>query len=121
MNQLCFRGLKPPKPTIRTEHVARRIAERIVAWCNGDECYWETDELPDRIAEVQTEIMRVGKPATVMARLEHRQPLASCGGERVTHPYGWEFLDDNCRAVGDQIAKEELAIAVAEWSELCEV
>lgn len=107
----------PPKPTIRTDYVAERIAKRIVEEVNLDEFYWTNNELPDRVWDVQQEIMREGKPATVFVRLEKRQPLLTCGGRRVTHPYGWEGMDDHCRCCAPDIAREELQSAIDDWRE----
>jgi hypothetical protein len=99
---------KPLPPTIRDETVARQIAKRIVATVNLDEFYWLAEEIDDRVLDVQWEIMRCGRPATVFSRLERRQPLASCRGDRVTHPYGWEGIDEHCRNIGDEIAQSVL-------------
>jgi len=65
----------------------------------------------------QREIMRCGRPATVTGRLYRKQPLQDDNGEWVTHPWGWEGIDEHCRAIGDRIAKEELAKAMEKWEE----
>lgn len=111
----CMQGIKPPRPTMRTEQVALRIAERIVKEVNLDDYYWEPRELPDRIWDVQQEIIQAGYPAGVFWRLWKKQPLISCKGERGLHPYGWKEIDDHCRHIADGIADEETAKAVAEW------
>ena len=113
--QLCFGGLKPEPPTIRSRRVAERIAKRIVAEVNLDEFYWTTKEVSDRIADVANEIARCGRPATVFARLWKRQPPISCNGERGAHPYGWEGIDERCRAIADEIASEELKKAMVQY------
>lgn len=118
MKQLRFhamRHLKPPIPTIRSEQVAKRIAERIVAEVNQDDFYWVPEEIEDRIWDVQREIMRCGKPATVFSRLYRQQPPVNCKGERGGHPYGWEGIDEHCREIADEIAEEELKSAVKEY------
>jgi len=82
------RHVHPPKPTIRSEHVARLVAERIVCEVNVDEFYWTRDEVPDRIADVAKEIMRCGRPATVFGRLWRQQPPVNCRGDRGRHREG---------------------------------
>lgn len=101
--QLCFRGLKPTVPTLRTPSVARRIAERIVAEVNLDEFYWEADSLPDRIADVTEEIVAHGNPKTVMDRLRRKMP------------HGWDAIVEHCRAIAGDIAREEVEKAVEEY------
>jgi len=118
MKQLRFPAIKfcrPPKPTITSERVAEAIAKRIVAEVNLDECYWEADELEERILDVCGEIMRAGRPATVFSRLYRRQPLVNDRGDRGGHPYGWEGIDEHCRAIAGEIAEEELHAAVQWW------
>ena len=113
--QQCFPGLKPPRPTIRTERVARRIAERIVKEVNLDDFYWTLEELPERIEDVTREIVRKSTPATVFKRLYRQQQPISDKGERGAHPYGWEGIDEHCRHIAAEIATEELERAQAEW------
>lgn len=116
MKQLLFPGMpRPPRPTIRSETVALAVARRIIAEVNLDEFYWAENEIPDRIFDVQHEIMRCGRPATVFVRLERQQNLAGCTGERTTHPYGWNGIDERCRAMAPEIAKEELAAAIVDY------
>ena len=117
MKQQRFAGMpKPDPPTICTEDVALAIAKRLVSEVNLDDFYWSPEEINNRIWDVQQEIMRCGRPATVFSRLERRQPLASCSGERVTHPYGWEGIDEHCRCIGAEIAEEELRCALDEYA-----
>lgn len=115
--QLCFPGLKPSKPTIRTPRVAERIAKRIVAAVNLDEFYWESSEIPDRVFDVAQEIMCCGRPATVFGRLQRKSPPVTNAprSERVCHPYGWEGIDEHCREIADEIETEELRRAIGEW------
>lgn len=116
MSQLRFpsmAGLRPPRPTIRDERVALRIAERLVYLVNAGDGYfhWSAETVDDRVTDVWREIMRVGRPATVFARLERQQPPnAPC-------IYGWEGIDDDCRQAADEIAAEELAAAVKRYDE----
>lgn len=113
MKQQRFKSMpRPPRPTIRHERVAMKIAKRIISEVNLDDFYWKPSELPDIIEDVAFEIMRCGRPATVFGRLLSKQPLASCNGERITHPYGWEGIDDHCRYIADDIAAEELQAAI---------
>ena len=95
--------------------MARKIAERIVAGVNMDDCYWTPDELPDRIADVSEEIVAHGNPATVMERLYRKQPPINDRGERGGEPWGWEGINSHCYAIGSEIAREEVAKAVEEW------
>lgn len=111
-----MRSLRPPRPTIQDEGVALSIARRIVAEVNLDEFYWAADEVPDRIYDVQQEIMRAGNPAEVFDRLWCRQPPINCRGERGGHPYGWECIDEHCRHIADDIARDELAKARAAYA-----
>lgn len=117
-----MKNLKPPRPTIREEKVATKIAERIIDEVNLDEFYWEGSEIEDRITDVAFEIMRCGRPATVFGRLYGIQPRVGDKefGLRVTHPYGWEGIDDHCRAIADEIAAEELRSALAHYKNLYE-
>jgi hypothetical protein len=107
--------MKPKPPTIRTRRVAERIARRIVEYLNPEGCVWDDDELPERLTDVTEEIMRCGRPGTVISRLWKKQPPIDDTGERGTHPYGWEGLDEDCRAIATTIAREELARAKAEY------
>ena len=97
VKQACFLGLKPPVPTMRTPRVARAIAQRIVKTVNDDDFYWEPEEVPERIADVTEEIVRCGRPATVFSRLDKRDTDAN--------HYGWEDIDEHCRAIADEIAE----------------
>ena len=106
--QLCFPGCKPKRPTIRSWAVAERIARRLVAVVNPDEFHWSNEEIGDRIADVTAEIMRMGRPATVFARLWKR-------GGCVMDPYGWEGIDEDCRQVADDIEADELQRAVRQY------
>lgn len=116
--QTLFIGMpKPPRPTVQDEKVASRIAARIVEAVNLDEFYWTKEEVPDRIADVTQEIVLYGKPRGVFYRLWKKQPLADCSGRRGGHPYGWDGIDDHCRDIADEIAKEELERAVEEYRE----
>lgn len=108
-----MRHLKPPRPTIRTQAVARRIAQRIVSEVNLDEFYWERHEIEDRVDDVTREIMRVGRPRTVFHRLYLQQPLFD--GQRGGDPYGWEGIEEHCESIADEIADEELRKAVEEY------
>ena len=112
--QICFPGLKPPVPTMRTIRVVVAIARRIVEIVNLDDFYWESSEIPERITDVAAEIMRCGRPLSVFQRLHHQQPPISDSGERGGHPYGWDGIDDHCRAIADDIAREEVEKAVAQ-------
>jgi len=105
--QLCFPKLKPPKPTIRTSHVAERIARRIVAEVNLDDFYWELEEVPECVEDVKQEIMRCGRPATVFDRLSRKGVIPI--------KYDWDGIDEHCRHIGDRIAKEELERAMTEY------
>lgn len=122
MRQLCFTGLMPPKPTIRNRTVAERIARRITEAVNLDNFYWTPDEMADRVADVEEEIMRCVRPASVFDRLHRKSPPVSDrpGSERITHPYGWEGISEHCHAIADDIAAEELDTAIGEWSLLAE-
>lgn len=113
--QKCFRGLKPDPPTIHTASVAMRIAERIVKAVNLDDFYWCPEELPERIEDVATEIVRNGEPTTVFFRLHRKQAPISDSGEKSTSPYGWEGIDEHCRAIATAIATEELASAMQQY------
>lgn len=118
IKQLRFkemRTLRPPKPTIRDVNVALLIAMRIVDEINLDEYYWKFEELPDRICDIQYEIMLAGKPATVFRRLEKKQPIILHNGTRGMWPYGRDGLERHCEAIADDIASEELAKAVKHW------
>ena len=106
------KSIRPPRPTIRDEAVALRIAERIVAEVNLDEFYWTAAELPDRIWDVQQEIMQCGRLATVFQRL-HASEGPDVGGGK----YGWEGIDEHCRNIADDIAVEEVAKAMKAWKE----
>ena len=118
LRQLRFpRMPKPPRPMVRTEYVARAVAKRIVADVNLDEFYWSEEEVPERILDIQHEIMRVGRPATVFGRLYWQQPIINDAGERSGHPYGWEGIDAHCRAIASEIAAEELRKAVKYWEQ----
>jgi hypothetical protein len=105
-------AIRPPKPTSRDEAVSLRIATRIVQEVNLDEFYWTAEELPDRIWDVQQEIMRSGYAKTVFARL-HKAEGPDVGGGK----YGWEGIDEHCRAIGQDITWDELAKAVKAWKE----
>lgn len=105
-----LRSCRPPRPTIQSERVATAIARRIVAEVNLDDFYWEPEEISERIADVSDEIQRCGRPETVFSRLHKRQHLVSCSGE-----YGWEGIDEHCRAIADEIAAEELQAAIQWW------
>jgi hypothetical protein len=111
------KGIKPPPPSYQDEKIAEQIARRIVAAVNMDECYWVAGEIEDVVYDVMLEIMRAGHPRTVFRRLEKRQPPLSCYGERATHPYGWEGIDDHCNHVADDIAADVMAAARAEYKE----
>lgn len=113
----CMKSCRPPKPTFTSERVATAIARRLVAEVNLDEFYWEADEIEERILDVRDEIMRAGRPTTVFTRLWKRQPPVSCNGERGAHPYGWDGIDEHCRAIADGIAEEELQAAIKWWRE----
>lgn len=102
--QLCFSGLRPDPPTLRSRAVAEEIARRIVAEVNLDDFYWEKDELPDRIADVTEEIMGGGKVRTLFTRLHRKQPPYNDKGDLGGHPYGWEGIDEHCRHIADEIA-----------------
>lgn len=115
MKQKCFDDLRPDPPTIRTARVAHAIAARIVKAVNLDEFYWTFEELPERIADVEREIVRCGRPASVFERLHRQQPPVSDGGERGGHPYGWEGIDEHCYHIADEIAAEELEKALCEY------
>lgn len=116
MTQKCFPGLKPIVPTIRTPSVARRIAERIVAAVNLDDFYWTPSEVPDRIEDVAAEIVRCGRPATVIDRLHRKSPWVSDERrERVTEPWGWDGINNHCRDIADGIAEEELDAAIERY------
>ena len=111
-------AIRPPRPTIRDGVVSLRIAERLVREVNLDEFYWTAAELSDRVWDVQQEIMRHGNVPTVFHRLYRKQPFSTCEQRgRVTHPYGWDGIDEQCRTVGDDIAFDELAKAVKAWKE----
>ncbi len=110
--QITFTGMpRPKRPTIRDEAVALRIAERLVAAVNIDDFYWEADESPDRVLDVQQEIMRVGRVATVFHRLWKRRQ-----GDYGSRPYDWEGLDEHCRTIADQIVDEELIVAISRYN-----
>jgi len=115
MKQKCFAGCHPQRPTIRTPHVAEKIARRIVAAVNTDEFYWAADEIEDRVWDIQQELVRRGRPRTVFLRLEHLQRLGAYSRDRVTRPYGWEGIDEHCRDIGDTIAATVLAKAITTW------
>ena len=104
------RTIRPTRPSIRDEAVARRIAERIVREVNMDDFYWTPEELPERIWDTQQEIMRAGNVPTVFTRL-HKAEGADAGGGK----YGWEGIDEHCRHIGQEIADEEHDKAIAEW------
>lgn len=104
------KAIRPPKPTIRDQAVALKIAERIVSEVNLDDFYWTPDELPDRIWDVQHEIMRCGNVPTVFSRL-HKAEGPDVGGGK----YGWEGIDEHCRHIGQEIADEEHGKAIAKW------
>lgn len=110
-----LRRVRPPRPTIRDERVALAIAKRIVTGVNPDNFHWDDCEIKDRIFDVQQEIMRCGRPATVFGRLRQRQPPVSCDGRRSAHPYGWEGIAEDCREIADEIAQQELATAVVHY------
>lgn len=110
--QFCFRGMKPPLPTIRSRIIAERVAARLVAAVNMDSFHWEAEELPARLADVTQEIMRCGRPETVFTRLEKQQHPVDDTGRRGAHPYGWEGIDEHCRAIAKGIADEEIAKAI---------
>lgn len=110
--QFCFSGLKPSPPTIRSRIVAERVAARLVAEVNVDDLYWEPEEIPTRLADVTREIMRYGRPETVFSRLYKQQHPIDDTGRRGGHPYGWEGIDEYCRAIAKGIADEETAKAV---------
>jgi len=101
--------IRPPKPSIRDEAVSLRIAERIVREVNLDEFYWTAEELPDRIFDVQQEIMRCGNVPTVFTRL-HKAENQDGGGK-----YGWDGIEDHCRQIGQDLADEEHGKAITEW------
>lgn len=101
--------IRPPKPSFRDERIALRIAERIVSEVNFDEFYWTESELPDRIWDVQQEIMRHGNVLTVLHRL-HKAENSAGGGK-----YGWEGIDEHCRVIAKEIIEEEVDMAVNEW------
>lgn len=109
------RNLRPPRPSIRDEVVALRIAERLVSEVNLDDFYWTPEELPTRVWEIQQEIMRKGDVRNVFARLYRRQPPVSCSGERGGHPYGWEGIQEHCYEIGQDIADDEQSKAIAKW------
>jgi hypothetical protein len=116
MIQTCLPGLKPKPPTIRSARVAAAIARRIVAAVNDDDFYWSPEDVPERIADVQREIMRCGRPAIVFLRLYSQQPFRTDGGgERVTDPYGWDGIHNHCSAIAAEIAAEEVEKAVTEY------
>lgn len=107
----------PPRPTIRTEAVALRIACEIIEEVNDDDFYWTKEEISDRVFDVQQEIMRAGRPATVFRRLYRKQHPINCKGDRAGHPYGWEGIDEHCRIVADGIAETQLEAAIARYDE----
>ena len=116
--QLRFESMKklrPPKPTIRDEHVALRIAERIVKGINDDDdyCYWEPEEVPHLIDKMAAEIVSAGNPQNVTERLRKQQPLIL--GTHGGHPWGWEGIREACREIAGDIAAEELKSAVEKW------
>ena len=115
--QLLPIGIVPPRPTIRDEAVAKRIAERIVSQVNLDDFYWEPREIPDRVWDIQHEIMAGTPPACVIERLYWKQPPFNDLGQRGGHPYGWEGIDEYCRDIADDIAAEELKAAVRNYRE----
>lgn len=110
-----MKNLRPPKPTVNDECVARRIAERIVAEVNLDDFYWTPDETPRLMDEMTGEIMRAGRPRTVVRRLYKNQPLVSDNGQRGGHPWGWEGIEEHCFAIADKIEAEEINAAVEHW------
>ena len=113
VKQLRFpsmRKIKPSTLTIRDEKVALAIAQRIVKEVDPDNFYWQPSEIEDRIYDVQQEIMRVGRPATVFGRLVKRQSPLSCS-------YGWEGIEQDCRCTADAISDEELHKAREHYSE----
>lgn len=112
MKQKTFPGMRPPRPTIRTRRVAERVAVRLVEAVNLDEFYWTREELPERIADVTEEIMRLGFPAAVFKRL-HKQERNRLGDGG--HNYGWEGIHEHCGVIADDIACEELERAFVEW------
>lgn len=113
-----FENIRPPAPTIRDERVALAIARRIVAEVNLDDFYWATEEIPDRVFDVQQELIRGIVPADIFAALELKQPFISCERrERVLHPYGYEGIDEHCRHIANEIADQELETAVDAWRE----
>lgn len=118
MQQLRFntmRQLRPPKPTAHDEGVALKIAERIVAEVNLDEFYWTVEEVPQRVDEMVEEIIKKGRPRTVVHRLWKNQPLVSDDGTRGSHPWGWEGIEEHCFAIADKIEAEEVKAAVDHW------
>lgn len=119
LKQLRFPGmkkLKPPRPTIRSEDVALAISKRIVSAVNPDDFHWEPSEIEDRIFDIQQEIMLAGYPATVIGRLWKKQRPCNDKGDRGGHPYGWDGLEQDCRAVAAEIAAEEQDKALTKWN-----
>ena len=109
-------GIIPPRPTIRSDHVAYEIAKEIVIEVNLDEVYWTAEELDSRIFDVQQEIMARGKPAFVFERLYHKQPFRTDEKrERVTAPYGWEGIDEHSQWIAEEIAERKLTEATQAW------
>jgi len=100
--------LRPPRPTTRDKKVARRISERLVCEVNLDDFYWEPSEIEDRVLDVTAEIVLNGEPAKVFHRLAKKYTGAD--------PYGWEGIDDHCRAIADEIEAEEVQKARREYA-----
>jgi predicted DNA-binding protein (UPF0278 family) len=100
---------------MRTERVAKAIAARIVAEVNLDDFYWTPEEVPERIEDVTKEIVRCGRPASVFYRLWKQQHPISDSGLRADDPYGWEGIDEHCRHIGNEIAREEVQKAVDQY------
>ena len=108
-HQRCFTGMRPPQPTLRTRAVAEEVARRIVVEVNLDDFYWTAEEVPERIADVAEEIMRVGLPATVFTRLYGKQSARS------GHPYGWDGIGEHCGHIADDIVTDGVSKAVKDY------
>lgn len=114
-----FAGIRPPKPTRRDEHVAQRIAERLIREIDPDlsdgdaeGCYWTSAELSDRIWELKQALIEGSDP---------QQLTRWCAENFTPSDWHWEGIADSCAYYAPQITREEVNAAVAHWRERYEV